>query len=356
MDLPVPLLCSLYLGLVDAVGNGQVDEARSSLWLAWTAALLACGCVLWPGGGVPEGDALRLADHPLVGRVWNVEAGRLETPEALLADLARHRYVLLGELHDNPDHHRRQARVVRALAAAGRRPAVVVEMIPADDAEALADVLARPGVDAEEVRRAVDWDASGWPAWALYAPIFEAALDAKLPLVAGDLGGEALGGLRAQGLAGLAPAARAGLGLDAAVPDALRRALGAEIREGHCDLLPEAAIPRMVDVQLARDAHLARALTEAAGPDGAVLVAGAGHVRSDAVPRWLEGREPGARVASVALLEVRQGVTEPALDLRERFGDAVPYDWIWYTPRQPREDPCARMRRALEAHSGSAGP
>ena len=61
--------------------------------------------------------------HPLVGRVWAVGARRFITPETLGAELDRAPFVLLGEKHDNPDHHRLQARILQELSAAGRRPA-----------------------------------------------------------------------------------------------------------------------------------------------------------------------------------------------------------------------------------------
>ncbi|MDX1649121.1 MAG: ChaN family lipoprotein, partial [Myxococcota bacterium] len=179
-------------------------------------------------------------------RAWDVAHGGFLEWDRLVERLAGHRYVLLGELHDSPVHHRLQARLLRALAAAGRRPAVVLEMLSTDDARALAAATAAPDATAEDVRRAVDWDASGWPPFPLYAPVFEAALEAGLPLAAGDLGGHDLAALRREGVAGLAPARRDALGLAGPATERERAVLGAAIREGHCDLLPEAALPRMI--------------------------------------------------------------------------------------------------------------
>ena len=60
-------------------------------------------------------------DHPLVGRVYAVREGRYLSPAALLDALVGARDVLLGEAHDNPDHHRLQA----ALAGRLRDDALV---------------------------------------------------------------------------------------------------------------------------------------------------------------------------------------------------------------------------------------
>jgi uncharacterized iron-regulated protein len=221
-------------------------------------------------------------------------------------------------------------------------------MIPRDRADALQVALADPGASAEDVRRAVDWDASGWPGWESYAPIFEAALEARLVLVAGDLDARDREALRGGAGAALDPARIEALGLDAALPPPVVAALEASIREGHCDLLPEAALPPMVAFQRARDAQLARSLVDAAGPDGAVLIAGAGHVRRDAgVPFHLARFEHGAAVASVGLVEVDDPEVGPARALADRFGDSAPFDFVWFTPRTPREDPCKALEREL---------
>lgn len=303
--------------------------------------LALAACATGPGGTTGPG-------HPLAGRIWQVSGGRFVTEAELLGVLAARRYVLLGEVHDNAEHHRVQARVLDSLAARGRHPTLVLEMIRRDRAAALAAALARPGASAEDLRRAVGWDESGWPAWELYAPLFESALAHGLALAAGDLSQEERSALRRGGLAGLGPAVRAELGLDAPLPPAARATLDAALREGHCDLLPESAIPAMIDFQRARDARLARSLVDAAGPDGAVLVAGAGHVRRDvAVPRALARLDPDASVASVALVEVDAGKTDPQHDLADRFDGPPPYDFVWFTSRAVREDPCAALERKL---------
>ncbi|HEY3190091.1 MAG TPA: ChaN family lipoprotein, partial [Solirubrobacteraceae bacterium] len=77
-------------------------------------------------------------EHPLVGRIWDVAARRFVDEPTVVAAITRARYVLLGEKHDNPDHHALQARLLRALTAAGRRPAVAFEMLTPVQADPLA--------------------------------------------------------------------------------------------------------------------------------------------------------------------------------------------------------------------------
>src|SRR5262249_44039497 len=70
-------------------------------------------------------------DHPLVGTIWNSALQSLAIDE-LEQRLGRARFVLLGEIHDNPDHHRLPAQLIGALVKMGRRPSIVFEMVPAD--------------------------------------------------------------------------------------------------------------------------------------------------------------------------------------------------------------------------------
>jgi len=286
--------------------------------------------------------------HPLTGKILAVRDDAFISSQELAARLGRSRYVLIGERHDNPDHHMLQSRIVRALAAVGRRPAVGFEMLSTDQSAPLARWLATAPKDAAGLGQAVGWQDTGWPDWADYQSIAQAALDAHLPIVATNLSRAALEAMRDHGVAGLGPAVQRELGLDQPLSAAVRAALAEEIRESHCGHAPEAMLDKMVDVQWARDARMAESLTRAGQRDGAVLIAGQGHVRRDrGVPMHLARREPGATVAAVGLVEVDAARAAPA-DYHEWFGGALPFDYVWFTPRIDDTDPCEKFRKSLE--------
>ncbi len=339
-------------GTISALrGSGVVSRSlRTPSWLGLLLTpLLAASCA----GGSDVWEAPLGHRHPLAGRIWAVRAGAFVTPEALLSRLADFPLVLLGEKHDNPDHHRLQARVVEELVARGRRPALAFEMLSADVAPDLAAALARPDPSADAVRRAVRWDTSGWPAFSLYEPVFAAGLRAGLPLVAADAPRATLHAVARGGLAVLSRPLAERLDLDAPLPEPVRRALQAEIREAHCGHLPEARLDDLVAAQWLRDAHLASAVLGAtheprSQADGAVLVAGTGHVRRDlGVPRHLERLAPGTRAASLVFLEVPRARSGAARALAG-FGAPAPFDWVWFTARVDDQDPCERFRNQLE--------
>ena len=268
---------------------------------------------------------------------------------ALVDRLQQARFVLLGEKHDNPDHHLLQAWLLQALIAAGRRPAVGFEMFTVSDAPAIAAHLAAHPVDVDGLAEAVNWSASGWPDWAMYRPIAEAALQAHLPVVAANLAAAMVRSLSQRGTAGLDTAFIARHGLDREPAADVGTAIAEEIRTAHCGHASEAQVNAMMLVQRARDAQMAESLAAAASPDGAVLIAGAGHVRRDyGIPAYLARLTPGASVSSVAFLEVSQDRLNPrdyaAWFRRQR----IPFDYVWFTPRVDEQDPCAAFDEQLK--------
>jgi uncharacterized iron-regulated protein len=298
--------------------------------LAAASALLAAACAQ---GAAWEHGAGR--HNALAGQIYRVSSGRVVDQATLVADLARADFVLLGERHDNRDHHRLQARLVRELQAASARPrAVAFEMIPSDRQLAVVEHLKmRPG-DAAGLGAAVDWPALGWPDWDLYRPIAEAALAAGATIVAADLSPAQRDAVFSGGPEVLRASMVRRTGLDRDLPAALGASLAQELREAHCGEVSESALEGMFRVQRARDAMMADRLATVAGRAGGVLVAGNGHVRNDrGVPWYLARLRPTARTLSVGLIEVQDDVTTAPADL--------PFDYVWFTPRVDDEDPCA---------------
>lgn len=322
------------------------SSSRTGSW-AGAVLSLACACAASPKEtpAVTWRSALDRG-HPMVGRIEAVAAHRTLEPAALFDALAEARVVVLGEKHDNPDHHALQAQAIDALVARGHKPAVVFEMIERGQQAALDDARAQSPEDVDAIATALDWERSGWPAWSLYRPVFESAVRHGLPIVAGSLDRAVVMDVARRGTAALPssfvtehrltePSADAS-------PDALREAM----RQAHCSMLPESMLDTMVLVQRARDAMLAsraHAALERAG--SVVVIAGNGHARKDrGVPRYLE-RAYGVATRVLALLEVRPDVHDvQGLAPEDAGGGALPYDYVWLTPRVSDEDPCAALR------------
>jgi uncharacterized iron-regulated protein len=287
-------------------------------------------------------------NHPLTGRIWDVSSARFIDRQSLVTRLARADFLLLGERHDNADHHLLQAEVLRSLIALGRRPAVGFEMFGLDDASAIANHLAFAPNDAAGLGRAMNWNKRGWPDWAMYQPIAEAALEAKLRIVATNLPLAIARKMSRDGLAALEPSVRRELGLDRP-SDAMFATMAADIHNSHCGYASEESVKAMVEVQRARDAQMAQSLIAASNRDGAILVAGAGHVRNDyGIPVYLSAKAPGKQIISIAFLEVDNQKSEAHSYALPYPNGRLPFDYVWFTARVDDENPCEKFRSQFE--------
>ncbi len=285
-------------------------------------------------------------DHPLVGTIWNSDF-KPATPEQLETAVLEANFVLLGEIHTNADHHRLQAQMIEALVRAGRRPAVVMEMIPTSMQTKLNRYLQSGSRDAGKLGAFLHWTERGWPHWAIYQPIAEAVLSANLPLLGGALDPETT---RAISRSDPSEAKLImDLKLDQPVKPEIVEAQAKEIAEGHCNLLPKAALKPMIMVQRATDAHLAKIVSKATPGQGAVLIAGSGHVRKDsAVPTFIKQTLPDASIISIAFFEVDPERPSPSDYVETIAGLGKPYDFIYFTPKADLIDRCAELAKHME--------
>jgi uncharacterized iron-regulated protein len=292
-------------------------------------------------------------DHPLVGKIWAPRAGRFTDEGEVAAALGGAELILLGEMHDNVDHHLLQARLVRAVLASGRRPALAFEMLTADQQESVDAALARSPRDPDALAKAVRWNKGGWPEFELYRPIFQAGLDAGVPVVAANLPREVARGVVSKGADVLDAPLRERLAKAPPLSGPAAESLRAEMRESHCGELPESMLDPLVLAQRARDAEMALRI-EGAGPRGAILIAGRGHVRTDrGVPSYLREDAPARKVVSVAFFEVDPDEREPQGYLEPGESGPLPFDYAVFTPGQEREDPCEGLRHGAKERAAA---
>ena len=96
--------------------------------------------------------------------------------------------------------------------------------------------------------------------------------------------------------------------------------------------------------------QMAQSLIAAASADGAVLVAGAGHVRSDyGIPIYLKAKAPGRQVVSIAFVEVDERNCRSRRTLScQTLRDGAPVDYLWFTPRVDDGDSCEKFKAQFE--------
>jgi uncharacterized iron-regulated protein len=322
----------------------------AAFFLALSALAFLPGYAMAASDPWTDWQAEKFRDHPLNGKIWSAEKRGFLTKEAYAEALRKADIVLLGENHDNPDHHRLQAWAISQIAK-GRegKGAVVFEMIGADQAAALdAFAATKPAAaDAAKLGIAVKWQERGWPAFALYQPIAEAALAAHFTLHAGDAAQGTIRQVGKQGTQSLGTDEEKRLGLDHALSPALQDALLDDLYDSHCQMVDKAKLGPMANVQRFRDATLAANLMSASeGGRIAILIAGDGHVRKDrGAPLYLRAQAKPPHAVAVMHIEVAEGVTDPAALVPKGPDGAPATDFAVFTPAAERGDPCEAFRK-----------
>ncbi|MGY2258659.1 ChaN family lipoprotein [Pseudomonas sp. SDO55104_S430] len=271
-----------------------------------------------PAAIAPEGRA-----HSDLGVIRELATGRTLTPQELVERLAAAPRVLVGEQHDNPDHHALQLWLLRELANQRPQGSLLMEMLNPDQ-QAKVDAVqtaTRAGDPPADPYQALSWQAN-WD-WGVYGALVTYALRQPYPLLSANLDRAQIMQIYKQ---------RPTLTGKASTTEKVQATLLDDIRESHCGLLPEKQMPAMLAVQQQRDRRMAERLL--AAPTPAVLLAGAFHVRKDlGVPLHLEDLGAGQGNAVLILAEVGRTVT------------AQSADYVWFTAAQPEKDHCAGLRR-----------
>ncbi len=283
---------------------------------------------------------------PLLGKIWSYGEQKYISPAKLARDMAQADFALLGEIHDNKDHHRLQAWMVSAIASEGRRPAVVWEMFDTSQSEALAQFLASEPANADKLGAATGWGKTGWPDWAIYQPVAEAALHAGLAMFAGDPPVKLVREVGKTDYSILHEGQQAALLLDQPLGKELQFDLEKQIVTSHCDMIPMEATGPMYRGQRLRDAMMAKNMVAAGKTDGAILIAGSGHVRKDrAVPWYLKRLQPKRSVLSLMFVGVEDEDSDPANMVPKDPQGNPGADYVWFTPKVLRDDPCVALRK-----------
>lgn len=303
----------------------------------WPAVLLPAAFMLIAAAGhaqMPAGQPWQSTlhtDHHLTGRIWDTASNQFIDIDTLNTALSSASVLLLGEKHDNPDHHHLRLQLLNDLISARRVASLTLEMLTTSQQPAIEQLTTTDGISDTALRELLNWD-EAWN-WEFYNAPLHAALNAGIPVLAGNLDRAAISAI----YAGQIP-------VEAPLQRDQQQQLLLEINRSHCGLLPESQFPAMMRVQQARDQQMADALSNPSIiSDGTrVLLAGNFHVRHDlGVSNYLP--QHAGRIINVAFLEVNPESDDPQ-DYLEQFSDRRVYDFVWFTPAVLSPDYCEQMR------------
>lgn len=245
---------------------------------------------------------------------WLDAQGELLTERAAVTQTVDADVVLLGEVHDSADIHRRQIALLKALSS---QPMVLaLEQLDLENWDALVSKQAsNAGVDAHALAEAGGFDEEGW-GWEHYGPLFELAVEnewlvrplnlsrqkAMAIAMAEEDWPEALPLEQQEVLNSRAP--------ELALPEAKQDDLLDTLIGAHCQDMERGLARRIARAQVARDILMADAIVrmrEAFPRRRVVAIMGNQHARLDrGVGYWLEQMDasPDGTILSVAMVPV----------------------------------------------------
>ena len=284
-----------------------------------------------------EWESPLYANNPLVGRIWHGTSEQFVEIQHLVNAIESASYLLLGEKHDNPDHHLLQLMVLNHVIEQMRVTNVAFEMMDSDDQAALDQISQHNLTTLESLKAYLGWDEEGWN-WEFYGPLILTIVQAKIPLAAANITDATMSQVYGEETLSERASILDEIGL---------HQLYVDIDESHCGLLPESQFPAMVRVQQARDYNMANNMAILELGKLSVLVAGNYHVRRDVgVPNYLLARESHLRredIVVLSFMEVEQGEDDPASYLQGPKTRPA-FDYVWFTPAISNEDYCASLK------------
>lgn len=133
-----------------------------------------------------------------------LKSGLGTSPTAVAKNAANYRFVMVGENHDNAEHHKVQASIIEALVKQNRKVVVGFEMFTRDNQQAL-DQFTSDDWKFEDFQTKANWEKQwGFP-FHLYQPIFESVRRHSLPMVALNLPRDWVRAIGKDGVTALTP-------------------------------------------------------------------------------------------------------------------------------------------------------
>lgn len=226
-----------------------------------------------------------------MGQLIDLKTRRTVTPADIAKAARNTRYVYVGEDHNNLQHHQMQADIIRALAADGRYVVVGMEQFTRPVQPSLAGWTLGWYTDEEFIAKS-DWKKQWGMDYSLYKPIFDAAKELKLPLVALNIPRDWVRTVGKEGLAALPADNKAQLPAEIDVTNKNHREVFQAMMGGH----PMTGLENMYAAQVLWDTGMSDTAVKYMADHPSekmvmVVVAGSGHVMYKQGINWrVKGR------------------------------------------------------------------
>jgi uncharacterized iron-regulated protein len=223
-------------------------------------------------------------DHP----VYDIDRGSQTNLSKMTGDLKKNRIILVGEHHSNRSHHRAQLAVIQALAQAGAKVAIGLEMFR-DDSQSALDQWVSGELEEADFER-IYYENWNFP-YDAYRIIFEYARENRIPMIGLNVSRDITRQVSRGGFQSLSREAKGKLSevacrVDEAYMKYIRKAYGAHAH-GNLNFI------YFCEAQMVWDNIMAINILNylKQNPDAVVVaLTGTGHAQKVAVPRQISSR------------------------------------------------------------------
>ncbi len=225
-------------------------------------------------------------------------------------------YVYLGEEHGDALHHQKQADIIRALVADGRHVVVGMEQFTRPAQPSLAGWTLGWYTEDEFIQKS-DWKHQWGMDYSLYKPIFDAAKELQLPIVALNIPRDWVHAVGQKGLSGLTDEQKAQLPNEIDLNNATHKQVFLAMIGGH----PMTGMDNMYAAQVLWDVAMSdtavKYMTDHPSPkEVMVVIAGSGHVMYKQGINWRVRNRAGDDGITVVM-----GQNDKARDVSAGVGD-----------------------------------
>ncbi len=277
-----------------------------------------------------------VSSHTYTEKILNSSDQQIDSGD-LLKKLLHADYIILGETHDNPIHHKHQSDIIQHFLDRGIRPTVVLEMLDTNEQDKIEKFHSSKVKTAKEFNTITGFSSKGW-SFSDYQALLNTIAKGDLDILGGNLPAKYTRKIIKDGIQ-VAPDEVQKLLRKFTLTEKQLLELNHEIMTGHCNALPETMLPGMVRVQQARDASLAASMLRSQTPT--ILITGSGHAKkSRGVPAYLRAMNNTAKIVSISFIE------DDSDTIHERVRE---FDYIWITRPVKRVDPCIAFKKSRKS-------
>ncbi|MFK7827719.1 MAG: ChaN family lipoprotein [Oligoflexales bacterium] len=290
-------------------------------------------------------QATHHVNHPLVGKILDKNSGELIEFSEFNNNIMNSRpdLILLGEVHDHPDHHILHLKILKSLDQRNLLGSLFLEHFDLGQNKTLNNIFNGPDpfIDLE---KKLNWS-QGWDDFRFYEPMLKTAWKAKQKIKGVNISRKHLKMLvNGKKVEVLSEEEIQRINKIPSISKILEDSLAEEIVRSHCDMFPKKHAAPIVNAQILRDKIMSHLLFGSLAPKKiSVFIGGNGHMRKDrGVPYYLAPLDPSLRLLSVGFIQVNQEKTD-----LDSYAD-LPYDLIFFTPVFDVSDLCKKFRKSLE--------